>query len=118
MEKIKRLSERISENSDWANRCRKYLEVLPEGIMKKGDAIVASGKLYKLPYLPYTGALSNRLYFTENENGGATLYLLNGYIQELAVFSNDFTTFVRTMENREEYEVYIKEILEWFRTNK
>lgn len=118
MEKIKRLSERISENSDWANRCRTYLEVLPEGIMKKGDAIVASGKLYKLPYIPYTGELSNRLYFTENENGGTTLYLLNGYIQELAVFSNDFTIFVRTMENRMEYEVYIKKVLDWFRTNK
>jgi hypothetical protein len=117
MEKIKRLSERISENSDWANRCRKYLEVLPEGIMKKGDAIVASGKLYKLPYISYTGCLANKLYFTENENGGVTLYLLNGYIQELAVIGADFESFERKMPNRKEYECYIESVLEWFRTN-
>ena len=118
MEKIKAFSELISENSDWANRCRKYLEVLPEGAMKEGDKIVASGKLYKLPYISYTGELSDRLYFTENKNGGITLYLLNGYIQELAVFNDDFTTFVRTMENREEYDVYIKNVLEWFNEDK
>lgn len=118
MDRIKTLSERISENSDWATRCRKYIDVLPEGIMKKGDTIVASGKLFKLPYIPYTGDLSDRLYFTENENGGATLYLLNGYIQELAVFNEDFTSFVRTMENREEYEVYIKRVMDWIKNNR
>lgn len=117
MDRIKRLSERINENSDWANRCRKYLDVLPEGIMKKGDAIVASGKLYKLPYIPYTGCLANKLYFTENDNGGVTLYLLNGYIQELAVIGADFESFERTIPNREEYECYIESVLEWFRTN-
>lgn len=118
MNKIKKLSERISENSDWANNVRRFIKFLPEGIMKKGDEIVASGKLYKLPYIPYTGDLSNRLYFTESENGGVILYLLNGYIQELAVFDNDFNTFVRTMENREEYDAHINIVLKWFRCNK
>jgi hypothetical protein len=118
MEKIKRLSERINEDSDWATRCRKYIDVLPEGIMKKGDTIVASGKLFKLPFIPYTGELANRLYFTENENGGATIYICNGYIQELAVFNAEFTEFVRTMQKREEYNPYIKIILEWFNENK
>ena len=117
MDRIKRISERISENSDWANRCRKYLEVLPEGIMKKGDELIASGRVYKLPYIPYTGCLADKLYFTENADGGATIYLLNGYIQELAVINNDFETYERTMENREEYECYIEKVIEWFRNN-
>jgi hypothetical protein len=117
MDRIKRLSTRVSENSDWANRCRKYLDVLPSGAMKKGAEIVASGRLYELPYIPYTGCLANKLYFTENDNGGVTLYLLNGYIQELAVISADFESFERTMPNRKEYECYIESVLEWFRNN-
>lgn len=117
MENIKRLSTRIAENSDWANRVKRFIPYLPDGIMKKGDELIASGKVYELPYIPYTGELANRLYFTENENGGATIYICNGYIQELAVFNADFTEFVRTMENRDEYECYIKSVLEWFHKN-
>jgi hypothetical protein len=83
-----------------------------------GDELIASGRVYELPYIPYTGELANRLYFVENENGGATIYVCNGYIQELAIFNADFTEFVRIMENREEYETYIKNILEWFKKNK
>ena len=118
MDRIKRLSERISENSDWANRVRRFVEFLPDGAMKKGDELIASGKVYELPYIPYTGDLANRLYFTENADGGATIYLLNGYIQELAVISNDFETYERVMQNREEYNPYIESVLEWFRINK
>jgi hypothetical protein len=117
MDRIKRLSTRISENSDWANRAKRHIPFLPDGIMKKGDEIVASGKLYELPYIPYTGDLADRLYFTENADGGVTLYLLNGYIQEVAVINNDFETYERTMPNREEYNYYIENVIKWFRTN-
>ena len=117
MDRIKRLSERISENSDWANRVRRFVEFLHDGAMLKGDMLVISGKLYKLPYIPYTGCLANKLYFTENADGGATIYLLNGYIQDLAVINNDFENYERLMPNREEYNPYIESVLEWFRNN-
>ena len=117
MDRIKRLSTRISENSDWANRAKRHIPFLPDGAMKKGDELIASGKVYELPFIPYTGNLSNRLYFTENADGGVTIYVCNGYIQELAVINNDFETYERTMPNREEYDYYIENVLKWFRNN-
>jgi hypothetical protein len=121
MERIKELSERITENSERAEKARYYLQFFDKvkhNLMYKAESTIASGMVYKLPYIPYTSALGTELYFTQEDNNMLKLWLINGYIQEVALINLTDYSFNITMPNREEFAHPVKNFIEWLKENR
>ena len=116
MDKIKSMSIRIEENSERANNARKFLHALPkDSLMYKMDSILASGEVYELPLIPYTGHFANRLFFKVNESGSYSLYTMNGYLQELAVVTSDNSAAYLCHEVD---KGYVKNAVEWIKNHR
>lgn len=118
MDNIKKLSIRIEKDSERAKRAGELAKAvkrtLPNSKMALMDELLASGNVYELPLIPYTGPLADKLFFVERNKGGYTLYMMNGYLQKLAVVEDDNTANIEM----EHYKCYIANAIEWIKNHR
>lgn len=118
MDNIKKLSYRIEKDSVRARNAAELAKAvkksLPNSKMALADELLASGNVYELPLIPYTGPLADKLYFVERNKGGYTLYVMNGYLQKLAVVEDDNTANIEM----EHFKGYIENAVEWIKNHR
>lgn len=79
--------ERIPEDREKYDKSMELLEKYGN-IMFRMDVLMASGKVFRLPFIPYAGDLSEECYVTVDEDG-IIVYQMNGYLQPVFLVDYD-----------------------------
>ena len=72
--------EQVPRNEEKYQKSKELAKKYDSMKMFELDMLYNSGKIYKLPFIPYAGDLANNAYVKFNTNG-IQVYTINGYLQ-------------------------------------